>query len=213
MAQRRGLLIALEGGDRSGKTTQFLRLQHADSPRLKGAHYLRFPERQLSSTGALITNVLDPDNLHNTMNARATHLLFTANRWEFAPAIIEWLSKGHDVITDRYSHSGVAYSAAQGVDVDWALRTEHGLPKPDLILYMQLNPRVAANRAEFGREALETEEIQHGVVSQFDRWAAEDPGTWSVVDASRTEDDVNAEINRLIESADHKRGTPLRLFE
>ncbi|KAG7263320.1 hypothetical protein CRUP_002212, partial [Coryphaenoides rupestris] len=37
---------------------------------------------------------------------------------------------------------------------------EVGLPKPDLVLYLQLNPSTAAQRGEFGSERYETSSFQ-----------------------------------------------------
>lgn len=38
---------------------------------------------------------------------------------------------------DRYAYSGVAFSAAKGLDVDWCKKTDSGLPKPDLVIFLK----------------------------------------------------------------------------
>jgi dTMP kinase len=42
----------------------------------------------------------------------AIHLLLTANRWEIKEQILKDLKEGNTLICDRYTFSGVAYSAA-----------------------------------------------------------------------------------------------------
>ena len=48
-------------------------------------------------------------------------------------------------MVDRYAFSGVAFTAAKGLDLEWCKNPDRGLPKPDLVL--QLEPHLAADRA------------------------------------------------------------------
>lgn len=66
------------------------------------------------------------------------HMFFVLNRWELKKEIEERLSKGQNVVLDRYSYSGIAYTASKGIDVDWCVATEKGLPKPDVVFYLQV---------------------------------------------------------------------------
>lgn len=47
------------------------------------------------------------------LNDKAVHTLFSFNRWEMQPEIVEMLKNGTNIICDRYAFSGVAYSAAK----------------------------------------------------------------------------------------------------
>jgi dTMP kinase len=46
------------------------------------------------------------------MEVKASHLLFSFNRWENREKILENLMNGYNVIVDRYAFSGVVYSVA-----------------------------------------------------------------------------------------------------
>jgi Thymidylate kinase len=46
---------------------------------------------------------------------QAAHLLFSANRWEREPTLTKLIEQGITLICDRYSFSGVAFSAAKEV--------------------------------------------------------------------------------------------------
>ena len=65
------------------------------------------------------------------------HLLFSINRWEMKEDIINQLNSKTHLILDRYSYSGIAYSNAKGIDIDWCMSPEKGLPKPDLVIYLK----------------------------------------------------------------------------
>lgn len=76
---RRGLLIAVEGCDRSGKTTQCQLLIKwlQDNLRVQ-CEYIKFPDRA-TLIGGVINEYLT-GKAH--LNDQAIHLLFSANRWE-----------------------------------------------------------------------------------------------------------------------------------
>jgi dTMP kinase len=105
----RGALIVVEGGDGAGKTTQCQLLVNALNERGHPAHLHRFPDRTTR-----IGHVIDAHLKQDTrLDAHAMHLLFSANRWECIPHVLELLESGTHVIMDRYAYSGVAFSVAQ----------------------------------------------------------------------------------------------------
>lgn len=74
---KKGLLVAFEGLDRTGKTTQSkLLLANLLSLNLK-AKLIHFPVRT-SATGRILDQYLKKQI---DLNSQASHLLFSANRW------------------------------------------------------------------------------------------------------------------------------------
>lgn len=61
---------------------------------------------------------------------------------------------------DRYVYSGVAYTTAKGVDIEWAMAPDRGLPQPDLIIFLDVDVTVSMGRGQFGEERYEKEEFQ-----------------------------------------------------
>lgn len=47
-------------------------------------------------------------------------------------------------ICDRYAYSGVAFSSAKGLDVNWCKSCDIGLPAPDCIIYLDIPVEDAA---------------------------------------------------------------------
>jgi dTMP kinase len=41
-------------------------------------------------------------------------------------------------ICDRYAYSGVAFSSAKGLSVDWCMNCDVGLPAPDCVIYFDM---------------------------------------------------------------------------
>lgn len=76
---KRGLLIAVEGCDRSGKTTQCQHLVEWIQKHLQvDCEYWKFPDRT-TPIGTIINQYLTGDI---NLNDQTVHLLFSANRWE-----------------------------------------------------------------------------------------------------------------------------------
>ncbi|ELV12253.1 Thymidylate kinase [Tupaia chinensis] len=134
----------------------------------------------------------------------SVHLLFSANRWERVPLIKEKLSQGVTLVVDRYAFSGVAFtSAKENFSLEWCKQPDVGLPKPDLVLFLQLQLADAAARGQFGRERYESGPFQERVLQRFHQLMEDTSVTWKVVDASRSIEDVHQEIRVLSEEAIH----------
>lgn len=143
---KRGSLILIEGLDRSGKSTQCVKLAEA----LDNACVLRFPDRgtgiggllnqYLSQKGdsSLTNDILSGDGNSNNNDKssmqlastiedfelqkrsilKTNHFLFSANRWELVPKVVGLLKEGKTVVLDRYVYSGIAYSYAANKVID-----------------------------------------------------------------------------------------------
>jgi dTMP kinase len=79
-------------------------------------------------------------------------MLFCTNRWEKKKSILSTLKGGDTIVCDRYAFSGVAYSAAKGLDLNWCKNGDIGLPRPDIVFYMKVTPEFAAQRGGYGEE-------------------------------------------------------------
>lgn len=194
MSIKRGALIVFEGCDRSGKTTQCKKLVERLKSQNRNVRFMNFPNRT-SQTGQIIDSYLR--NKAN-LNDQGIHLLFSANRWEARSEIEAELKAGTTLIIDRYSFSGVAFTAAKGLDFEWCKAPEIGLPKPDMVVYLTLSPKAMARRGGFGDERYETSEIQQKVQKMFEKMI-EEP-LWQVIDADKTEEKLCDELEELVVS-------------
>lgn len=128
------------------------------------------------------------------------HLLFSANRWEVAKSIEDEISSGTTVIVDRYSYSGVVYSAAKAnptLSLEWAWQPEIGLPRPDICLFLSISPEEAAKRGGFGAERYENEPMQTRVRELF-RTIFEKQQDVAIIDAGKSIEEVASEIQGAV---------------
>lgn len=196
-AAGRGCLIALEGGEGCGKTTQAARL----AERL-GALLTREPGG--TPVGARLRELfLDPEV--TDLAARAEALLVAADRAQHVAEVIRpALEAGRHVVTDRFLGSSLAYQGyGRGLDLadvrrlsEWA--TE-GLA-PDLVVLLDLAPGLAASRRTRPPDRLESEDagFHRSVEEGYRELAAADPDHWEVVDAAGEPDQVEARIAAVV---------------
>jgi dTMP kinase len=147
----KGLLLAFEGLDQSGKQTQaeMLRDRLVAAGRL--VRLLSFPAYD-TSIGTEIGRALRGDRDYG---ADVMQLLYVANRYEWKPQIERELARGTIVVCDRYLASSVAYGEAFGLDPAWLIAMQKYLPQPDVTILLDIDPEVSARRKTAERDKYE----------------------------------------------------------
>ncbi|HWJ55695.1 MAG TPA: dTMP kinase [Vicinamibacterales bacterium] len=185
----RGVLIAFEGLDQSGKQTQAERLKAAVEARGRQAVILDFPSYETpigTEIGAGLQGARDygPDTMQ---------LLYVANRYEKKPQIEAMLARGGVVICDRYLASSIAYGEAQGLDGAWLREIQKYLPPPDLTILLDIAPETAAGRKTANRDKYERDlALLARVRDSYRRQAAAD--RWLRLDGERDRALVAADV-------------------
>jgi dTMP kinase len=184
----KGLLIAFEGLDQSGKQTQAERLRDRLVEAGRLVRLLSFPAYD-TAIGTEIERALrgvreyGPDVMQ---------LLYVANRYEWKPQVERELARGTVVICDRYLASSVAYGQAQGLDAAWLIDMQKYLPPPDLTILLDLDPAVSARRKAADRDKYERDlELLARVRRSY---REQSTGGWVTLDADRDRDVVAADV-------------------
>lgn len=184
---QRGLFVAFEGGDGTGKSTQISLL--ADHLRRSGRQVLVTREPGDSRIGPQVRDIV----LHGgDIDARAEALLFAADRADHVAATIRpALERGTAVLVDRYIDSSVAY---QGVGRGLGVGQVRALSEfatqgllPQLTVVLDLDPALARGRVDGRRDADRIERAPDGlherVRQAFLDLASAAPERYLVVDA------------------------------
>jgi dTMP kinase len=184
----RGLLIAFEGLDQSGKQTQaeLLRDRLVDAGRL--VRLLPFPAYD-TPIGQEISRALQglreygPDVMQ---------LLYVANRYEWKPQIERELERGTILVCDRYLASSIAYGESQGLDPVWLMDIQRHLPQPDLTILLDIAPEVSARRKTQDRDKYERDLALLARVRQS--YLTQAAAGWVRLDADRDRTVVGGEV-------------------
>jgi dTMP kinase len=136
-----GVLIVLEGTDRSGRSTHVRRLEQ----------HLRYRGRGVTRT-SLATSLLAADPIRAAKEQRRmdpveTVLLYAADLAErIEQVIVPSLRAGLVVLADRYVYTLMARAETRGVDGAWLERLFSFAPPPDLTLLLDVDPTTALAR-------------------------------------------------------------------
>lgn len=108
------------------------------------------------------------------------------------------------MVVDRYYYSGIVYTAAKGkpsLSMQWARQPDVGLPRPDAVVFLDIEPEKAQVRGGFGEEKYETGEMQKKVRTLFSQLMAngDEKEDSRVVDAGQSLEGVKNDIWTIIE--------------
>jgi dTMP kinase len=138
---RRGLLIAFEGPDGSGKTTQ----------RKLFKKWLESQGHEVVTTkwnsSPLIKPLIKARKKAHALGAEEYCLLHAADfRHRLDHVILPALWQGKNVVADRYLFTGLARDAARGLDFDWLLQVYQPIFWPDVVFYFSVSPETSSER-------------------------------------------------------------------
>jgi dTMP kinase len=202
-------LIVLEGLDGAGTTTQSRRLALHLRGRGQRAHLTREPSD--GPVGRLIREMLG--GRHALPDGRISQstfgLLFAADRLDHLQREVEpQLAAGVTVVSDRWYHSSLAYQGT-GADRDWIATLNARARRPDLTIFLQVRPEIAAQRrVAAGRvqELFEDLQMQQEVDTGYQATIAELTALGErieVIDGELPPDAVFQQIVALTGSVDH----------
>jgi dTMP kinase len=145
----RGLLIAIEGIDGSGKNTQAKLLEHSLAANGFTVFATGFPQYD-SWFGSMVGKFLNGDyGPLQSVDPHFSALLYAGDRFEAKLRIETVLNEGKIVLVDRYVASNLAHQVARAAPekrsefLRWIEHLEYsiyGLPREDLILYLRVPP-------------------------------------------------------------------------
>ena len=199
----RGRFITFEGIDGAGKSS------HIDAL----AALLRERGRQVLVTrepgGTPLAEQLRGLVLHEPMDALTeTLLIFAARRDHLAQAIEPALAAGTTVLCDRFTDATFAYQGGgRGFDVTVLAQLEAWVQQgrqPDLTLWFELDPALAASRRAAARDPdrFEGEDTSFfaRVHAGYERRCAVHPQRFVRIDAAQTREAVWAQIATAVQS-------------
>ena len=215
-----GKLIVIEGTDGSGKSTQFKRLTQRLSDEGREFQKLVFPQYAEPSS-ALIRMYLGGEFGTNPsdVNAYAASAFYAVDRYaSYKKVWGEYYENGGLIVSDRYTTSNAVHQASkesvekQAEFLKWLYEFEYdrlGLPKPDLIIYLDV-PTDFTEKMMRHREAdtntkadIHEQDLEYLATCRRTGRAAAAYYGWTVIDCvrdgvMRSIDDIHEEIYRKV---------------
>ncbi len=196
-AKRKGLLIAFEGIDGAGKTTQtnllYNYLRHQSYKVLLTREPTDGPYGQkIRSLFVSRQKVTPEEELDLFTNDRRQHV---------DKVIVPALDDGWIVLTDRYYFSTMAYQGAMGLSpLNIRKINEEFAPIPDLVILLVARPRESVQRIKSNRREIPNSFEKEDYLKQVqDIFLALNDSFVVRIDGDKTIADVQTQIRRLVD--------------
>ena len=193
--KRRGAFICIEGLDGCGKTTQSRLLVRRLKRRGYDAVYTTEPSR--GKIGRFIRKYF----LHGEKRGSGIveALLFAADRAEHVKEeVIPALDAGKVLVSDRYVYSSLAYQGATGLDLEWIAKINEHAIRPDLAVFIDVEPGMVVKRLKTKKSVMENLETQEKVREVYEGFV--ERGDLVKIDGSRLKEKVAEDILEVVVS-------------
>ncbi|KXA91606.1 hypothetical protein AKJ57_00525 [candidate division MSBL1 archaeon SCGC-AAA259A05] len=190
-----GKLIALEGPDGCGKSTQAKLLSEWLESEGYDVKITREPTE--NPTGKVLR-----DSLRGKIElpVEAEALLFACDRAVHVSEVIRpGLSEGKIIITERYIHSSLAYQTSRGLSRKWVEEINKSAIDPDFTIFIDVPPRVGFKRVGASRKADVFEqdlELQKKVRESYKKLAEEENSP--IIDGTKPPKKVHEKVKNEI---------------
>jgi dTMP kinase len=202
-----GCLVSFEGIDGAGKSSHVERV----AQRWQARGWV--VERTREPGGTPLAETLRGLVLQEPMDALTEALLiFAARRDHLRQRIEPALAAGAVVLCDRFTAATFAYQGAgRGFDAGvlatlerWVQEGPHGLRQPDLTVWFDLDPAVAARRLAAARAPdrfeQQDEAFFHRVRAGYAARCAAEPGRFLRIDAGQSIEQVAADLDAALDA-------------
>ena len=205
--QKKGLLIAIEGTDGCGRSTQVALLKN----------WLEVKGYSVVETGWARSNLmhkslemLKSGNMMDRMTFTLLYATDFADRFE--NLIIPSLRSGHIVLTDRYIYTAIARDVVRQADSKWIRNLFSFAMVPDLTLYLKIDAETLIPRAiegggmnywEAGMDIHMGQDLfdsfvnyQSLLISEYDKLSKE--FDFQAIDARKSVDEIQEQIREKV---------------
>lgn len=192
----KGKIIVIEGSDKAGKGTQSRLLVDALKLSGKVCVIIDFPD-YTTPIGAEIRAFLDGKrNYPNELK----HILFSANRWEKKREIESMVDNGTIIIINRYYQSNLAYGISNGLNINWLLNLDKGLPKEDLVIVLEVSSKMLYQRtaAEYNDTFEKDQKLMVDVHKNYRILARK--FKWKIINGEKNREEVHQDIMKIIKN-------------
>ncbi len=188
----KGIFICIEGLDGCGKTTQTKLLVEKLRQNYNAVYTA---EPSCGKIGTFIRKSILYGENRATSFAEA--LLFAADRVEHVEnEVLPALRQGKLVISDRYVYSSLAYQGAAGLSLDWIERVNEHALRPELAIFIDVDPRAVMQRLKPVKSVMENLETQQKVRQVYLKFV--ERGDLTKIDGNKPKYMVAEELHRVV---------------
>ncbi len=156
--RQKGLLIVIDGGDGSGKTTQSKMLVDYLKKNKYLVTYIHFPRYYSSFHGRTVAKFLRGEfGTIDQVSPYLASLAYALDRASMKDEMERFMQKGGIIVTDRYAPSNLAHQGSKFLNekdrndyLEWDYELEykvHKIPKEKIVIYLHVPTKTAIDLA------------------------------------------------------------------
>src|SRR5919204_1505833 len=189
----KGKIIVIEGTDKAGKGTQSRLLMDALKLSGKVCVIMDFPD-YITPIGVEIRAFLDGKRDYPN---ELKHMLLSANRWEKKKEIESMVDNGTILIMNRYYQSNLVYGIANGLNINWLINLDNGLPKEDIVIVIEVSPKTSYQRAVDYQDVFEKDKkLLEEVQKNYRKLAKK--FKWNIINGEKNKEQVHQEVMKIV---------------
>jgi dTMP kinase len=189
----KGKIIVIEGTDKAGKGTQSGLLMNALKLSGKICIMMDFPD-YTTPIGKEIRSFLGG---RRSYAIEVKHLLLSANRWEKKKDIESTIENGTIIIMNRYYQSNLVYGVSHGLNLNWLLNLDRGLPRENVVIVLEVSPDISYRRVPKDRDTFEMDQKLLTEVNKNYRKLAK-RFNWKLINGEKFSEEVHNEIMGVV---------------
>lgn len=194
--KERGILVAVEGIDGAGKTTQVRLLE-----RVLSAASLAYVSTK-EPTGGPWGQKIRASAQNGRMSTNDELDAFLRDRREHVQELIEpALATGKVVLVDRYYLSTVAYQGARGLDPLALLTLNAFAPMPDVLIVLDVDPQTGLQRIRKRGDHADLFEREDELARAREIFLGLNVPNLHILDGTRPSSDIAREVASLVVEA------------
>ena len=194
---KNGVLIAIEGIDGAGKTTQTNFLKKTLIA--EGYEVISFKEPTDGKWGMKIKDIALYGR-ENVTPEEEINLFILDRKEDVANNINPALKNKKVVIMDRYYYSNMAYQGALGVDVDYIQKeNQNQFPIPNVVIILDVAPKIGISRIQkLRKEKLNKFEEEKYLVKVRQIFHNMNQDNIKIIDGTRSMEEVKKQMLNII---------------
>ena len=124
-------------------------------------------------------------------------MLLSVNRWEKKEEIEKMLQNGTIIIMDRYYQSNIVYGLSNGLDLNWLINLDKGLPKEDIVIILEIDPATSYKRVNRNRDLFEKNlEFLSNVKQNYQKLSQ--VYNWKIVNGEENVEKIHLKTSSLV---------------
>jgi len=98
---------------------------------------------------------------------------------------------------DRYYQSNIVYGLSNGLDINWLINLDKGLPKENIVIILEIDPQTSYKRVTHNRDLFEKNlEFLSNVTQNYQKLSQ--IYNWKIVNGEETEEKIHLKISSLV---------------